>query len=174
MPLTLVKETGAGQANANSYADVADGDAYHEAHVSASAWTGASTATKTSALVMATRLIDVHFQFYGYKSVDGQALQWPRYDVPDPDKENTEYDAEQVPKVLVDATCELARSLIASDRTGDPDGEGISEFRIEGAIQVKFNPDDRRPVLPDVVQSMLSKLGTYGEGSMGAARLIRV
>jgi len=54
MALTLVKETGTGLSNANSYADAAEGDAYHEGHLYASSWTGASTGTKEAALVMAT------------------------------------------------------------------------------------------------------------------------
>ena len=54
--LTLVKEDGTGKSDANSYASVADADAYHEGHLYASAWTGATTADKEKALVMATRL----------------------------------------------------------------------------------------------------------------------
>lgn len=33
MALTLVKEDGSGLASANSYASVADGDAYHDGHL---------------------------------------------------------------------------------------------------------------------------------------------
>ena len=32
-PLTLIKETGEGLDDANSYADLADGDAYHAGHL---------------------------------------------------------------------------------------------------------------------------------------------
>ena len=42
MALTLKKEDGSGFSDANAYADVTDGDAYHEGHLYASAWTGAS------------------------------------------------------------------------------------------------------------------------------------
>ena len=78
MPLTLIKEDGTGKPDANSYGAVADGDAYHDGHLYASVWTGASTATKEAALVMATRVIDAHYQFRGFKVTDAQALQWPR------------------------------------------------------------------------------------------------
>ena len=54
MALTLIKETGAGLANANSYANVADGDAYHEGHLYASAWIGA--AFSKPSLSMALRI----------------------------------------------------------------------------------------------------------------------
>ena len=33
MPLTLIKETGAGLVDANSYADVDDGNAYYDGHL---------------------------------------------------------------------------------------------------------------------------------------------
>ena len=56
MPLTLIKESGAGLANANAYADLADGDAYHAGHLYASAWTAATADNKAVALVMASRL----------------------------------------------------------------------------------------------------------------------
>ena len=39
MALTLIKETGAGLVDANSYASAADGDAYHDGHLYATAWT---------------------------------------------------------------------------------------------------------------------------------------
>jgi len=58
MALTLILETGAGLANANSYATVAESDAYHDGHLYATAWTGATSGNKAAALVMATRLID--------------------------------------------------------------------------------------------------------------------
>ena len=45
MALTLVKEDGTGKTDANSYAGVADGDAYFEGHLYANAWTAATEAT---------------------------------------------------------------------------------------------------------------------------------
>jgi hypothetical protein len=68
MALTLVKEDGTGKPDANSYADVADGDSYHDGHLYASAWTGATADKKAAGLVMATRLIDSQFQFNGSRT----------------------------------------------------------------------------------------------------------
>src|SRR5512142_3139964 len=86
MALTLVKEDGTGKSDANSYADVADGDAYFEGHLYATAWTGATDDAKAAALVMATRLVDSQFQFNGFRAHETQALQWPRERCPDPDR----------------------------------------------------------------------------------------
>jgi hypothetical protein len=69
MALTLIKEDGTGLAAANSYASADDGDSYHEGHTAATAWTGATTAKKEAALVMATRVIDACFRFPGARGV---------------------------------------------------------------------------------------------------------
>ena len=70
MALTLIKEDGTGKVDANAYANAADGDAYHDGHLYATAWTAATLANKEKALVMATRLIDAEFQFNGVKAND--------------------------------------------------------------------------------------------------------
>ena len=44
MALILTKEDGTGKSDANSYASTADGDAYHDGHLYASAWTAAIAA----------------------------------------------------------------------------------------------------------------------------------
>lgn len=182
--LTLIKEDGTGKVDANSYADVAEGDAFHEAHLYASDWTAASAANKAAALVMATRLIDAHYQFRGFKAHDSQALQWPREFARDDDALHSrvflslasrdEYFANNiVPKILRDATIETARELIKADRTEAPDGEGLATMALTGTLSLTFDKKDRPPVIPHVAQAMLSKLGEYLKRSAGTARLIR-
>ena len=184
MPLVLLKEDGSGLANANSYADVADGDAFHEAHLYATDWTAASGANKAVALVMATRLIEAHYQFRGFKAHDIQALQWPRELARDDDALSTpgfislaqrdEYFANNlVPKPLRDATIETARELIKANRTDDPDGEGLATLGLTGTLSLTFDKKDRPPVIPHVAQAMLSKLGEYLKRNTGVVRLVR-
>src|SRR6478735_3539090 len=115
MALVLVKEDGTGLANANSYASAADGDAYHDGHLYATAWTVATLANKEKALVFATRLIDAEYQFNGVKAVETQALQWPREACLDPDTEDGWATSDVVPTSVRDATCELARELLIAD-----------------------------------------------------------
>ena len=183
MSLTLIKEDGSGKVDANSYADVAEGDAFHEAHLYATDWTGASSGTKTAALVFATRLIDAYYQFRGFKAHDIQALQWPREFARDDDALSTqvfpsvqadEYFADNiVPKLLRDATIETARELIKANRTDDPDGEGLATLAITGTLGLTFDKKDRPPVIPHVAQAMLSKLGEYLQRRTGVVRLVR-
>lgn len=178
MALTLVKEDGSGLVNANSYADKDDGDAYHEARLNATAWTGASDANKEIALCMATSLIDRYFDFGGYKTSESQALQWPRELVPNPDIYEVGigqyWPSDEVPKPVQDATCELARLLLGSDRTAAPQGEGIKRFKVEGAVEIEFDKFDRADTVPTEVQMLLSKVGgSYKDGFSGSVKLRR-
>ena len=162
MPLTLIKEDGTGMVDANSYASAADGDAYHDGHLYATAWTGATLANKEKALVMATRLIDGEYQFNGFKGSDEQALQWPRERCSDPDRSGGGIvpgvlsgsfggdfwvPSDVVPARVVQATCELARELILADRTTAPPGEGVTLVRAADQSETIYNKRDKRPVL---------------------------
>ena len=184
MALVLVKEDGSGLANANTYALATDGDAYHDGHLYATAWTGATNPNKEKALAMATRLIDGLFQFNGFKRVTAQALQWPRRECRDPDNTNgivpglllargPFLDETKVPALVVNATCELARALLLEDRTDDPDGEGLSSMSLVGSLRLDFNATDRQPVVPVLVQTWLGKFGEYSGHRQGMARLVR-
>ena len=172
MPLTLIKEDGTGKADANAYANVADGDAYHAGHLYASAWTAASADNKAVALVMASRLIDAEYQFGGTRSVASQALQWPREDCPDPDAGDMVAET-MVPKAVVEAACELARELIIADRTAAPAGEGLKYYNDAGK-QTGYDKADTRPMFPKLVQAMLAKYGSLISAKSGVVKLIRV
>ena len=180
----LVKETGAGLFNSNSYASVADADLYHAGHLYASTWTGATSAQKSVALVMATRLIDAEYQFNGTRTTANQALQWPRAMCPEPDNVHVPISAllpipcdyvryDSVPKAVVQATCEMARAMLVEDRTANPLGEGL-KFTGLGVNQTSFDKSDRRPVLTQLAQVMLSKYGSQISAKSGAVRLVRV
>ena len=171
MALILIKETGAGLANANAYANAADGDAYHEGHLYAAAWTAASAGNKDAALVMATRLIDGQYQFNGVKANEAQALQWPRRQCRIPDFED-ELPADSVPKAVIEATCEMARELLIADRTVAPAGEGL-KYHNTGTEQTGYDKSDKRPVISHVAQAMLAKLGSLLKSRSGAVRLVR-
>jgi Putative DnaT-like ssDNA binding protein len=184
MALTLIKEDGTGKADANAYADLDDANAYHDGHLYASAWTAATDAQKTTALVMATRLIDAEYQFNGTRTTADQALQWPRAMCPEPDNvhvpisvllpipyDYVEYDI--VPKAVVQATCEMARELLIADRTTAPPGEGLS-YQNVGGNQTGYDKADKRPVLSQLAQVMLAKYGSQISAKSGAVRLMRV
>ena len=169
--MTLIKEDGTGKVDANAYANAADGDAYHEGHLYATAWTAATLANKEKALVMATRLIDAEYQFNGVKANDGQALQWPREDCFDPDGSDV-LASNIVPRVVLDATREMARELLVTDRTAAPAGEGL-RYENVGTTQTGYDKSDTRPVISHVAQVLLAKYGTLLKSKSGAVRLVR-
>ena len=186
MALTLIKEDGTGKVDANSYASAADGDAYHDGHLYASAWAAATTPNKEKALVMATRLIDGEYQFNGFKRSDAQALQWPRERCPDPDRAGVSIVAgalsrfggdawvpsDAVPLRVIQATCELARELIITDRTAAPPGEGVTLIRAADQSETIYNKRDKRPVISMIAQTLLCKYGNLLKKA-GAVRLVR-
>lgn len=185
MALVILKESGSGLPNANTYAAAADGDAYHEGHLYAVAWTGAATAQKESALVMATRLIDGCYQFNGYKATISQALQWPRKLARDPDALSATallgdsgrsgyFPSDAVPQAVVNATCEVARELIKADSTDATDGEGLESISIAGALSLRFDKKDQQATIPETARLFLAKLGTYLAGGSATVKLIRV
>ncbi len=196
MSLTVIKETGAGLADANSYASVADGDAYFEGHLYATAWAGATSTTKAAALVMATRLVDTQFQFNGYRTSETQALQWPRERCPDPDRNlvtstplspvlTNFVPSDLVPQGVAFAVCEMARELLIADRTAAPPGEGLTSLQTShstsdasgdesNSSMTVYNKSDTRAILSRVAVAMLSKYGALIDCGSGAVRLVRV
>jgi hypothetical protein len=190
MALSLTREDGTGRVDANAYADLVDADAYHEGHLYATAWTGATAEQKCTALVMASRLIDSLYQFGGVRAVTGQALQWPRYGCYDPDNVDGGFylaavsfrfrspvgrryvPDNVVPLGVRNATCELARELIAADRTAAPAGEGL-KYQNVGSTQTGYDKADTRPVIPKIAQAMLSKYGSLLNAKSGEVKLVR-
>ena len=171
MALTLIKEDGTGLSNANAYANAADGDAYHDGHLYATAWTGATAEQKEAALVMATRLIDSQYQFGGVLTDEEQSLQWPREDSRNPDGADF-LDSDVVPQAVVNATCEMARELLIADRTAAPAGEGL-KYQNVGPNQTGYDKTDTRPIISHVAQAMLAKFGSLVRSKSGSVKLVR-
>lgn len=180
MAFVLIKEDGTGLTDSNSYADVADSEAYHASRLYSDAWTTAGDVDKAKALVMATRAIDNDMDFRGYLKSQTQALKWPRLQAVR-DGIGDQFQAvgigqvlgpwwadNVIPPILIAATCEMARLLLVGDRTADAGDKGIDSVGLgSGAIVVKFNAADRPRVLNDEVMRMLAELGsTSGGGFM--------
>lgn len=151
--MTLIVETGAGLPDADSYASVADADAYHAARGNA-AWTG-TDAAKESALRRATDYLD-RLNYAGTRASAAQALAWPRYDVM-----LDEYDiaADAVPARVVKAACELALRALSSDLLPDQGGADVTRETV-GPVSVEYapSPSGGRPrygVVADLLRPLL-------------------
>jgi hypothetical protein len=192
----LVMEDGTGLANANSYASLAEFDAYNNATLYSDTVNNATRANKERALIMATRVIDTMVEFEGSRASDTQALAFPRVYVPNRELEQpwmypaqilqgmiafgpgilygAFWPSDIVPPPIKAATCELARYLMASDRTKDDPSKGISSLSLgSGAFSVTFNADDRKNILPDLVVAALAPFGTQRGTKEGFKRVVR-
>jgi hypothetical protein len=153
---TLITTPGA--ENANSYATVAEADLYHSEEVLySSAWDSASTTQKEKSLIISTRILDDTVEWKGVPSSTGQSLLWPRQGVLTkvsamangqlwPRTEyikqyNTggilnplgvELPTDEIPQFLKNATAELARTLLESDRVAEQDSGAVNSISIPG------------------------------------------
>ena len=166
---TLVITPGA--ANANSYCSLVEAEAYHETHLYATPWTDADEDSQIAALIWATRLLDEQVDWKGYVTSLTQSLRWPRSMVIARDRQQY-FDNASIPTFLKNATAELARHLLAGDRTKER-SIGITSV-VADTVEVVFDKHDVKPILPPSVVSLVQAYGlVIGPGS-GTARLVRV
>lgn len=141
-PSDLVVEDGTGLDNANSYASIADGDTYHSLYGNTT-WTDADGSQKATALVHATRYLDLRWEFFGEVvypddgGVLGQALKWPRTNSGASliDARGNEVGSDEVPQIIIDATLEyaleylLTGSLLPTPSVPDDAGRFVTLVR---------------------------------------------
>lgn len=188
MPVPTLNAT-PGAADANSYATVAEADAYHDARLHSEAWTAADAGTKTRALIMATRLIDSLYDWTGDISSGQQALLWPRVGMSRrTGSDRTGWNptagwfggaypiaSDVIPPELKNATAEFARQLLAEDRSADSDVEaqGLKSLRV-GPIGLEFKGDVVPKVVPDAVYHLIPEGWGCARGRAQATqRLVR-
>lgn len=165
---TLVLETGAGLENANSYASVAEADDILDPQNNTAAWDAATDAAKGDVLIWATRLLDQHVRWSGYKATEDQALRWPRYNVYD--RDGYLIDSDIVPVPVKQATAELARYLLSDDRTAEEETRGFRRLKA-GSVEMEIDRTDRIGVLPD---SVLALIGWLGEALQAHGRFAKL
>lgn len=167
MPLIL--ETGAGVANANSYADLSYADEYFSTHPFFSdAWSDLQF-NKENLLIAATRQLDLLFNWYGIPYRTDQALGWPRtiYGYTSHNLLVTDV----MPDRLRQATCEMAFHMSRGDPFATPASEGLEALRID-VIELQFNQSKKAAALPAPVAVLLRGLGEYAFG--GRVRQVQV
>ena len=120
--------TTAGATNANSYISVADANSYFGDRLYTDKWDNASTPNKEKALKWATKLLDQHVAWFGYKPDDDQALRWPRSGIYD--RDGYWIDDDIIPEPIQRATAELAFALLKEDRTQAPDTKGFDSIKV--------------------------------------------
>ena len=76
--MTVVVETGAVTAGANSYASVAEATTYLTNRAREAVWAAYTTAQREGYLIEATAYLDAHVEWQGTQISSTQALGWPR------------------------------------------------------------------------------------------------
>lgn len=134
--MPLIVEDGTGLATAESYASVAELDAYAAAHGSPAGHTSAGTAAKEAALRYASTWVDARYLWRGIVLQTTQRLSWPRSGAVDPDgRELTD-----VPARLVELVCQAAlEHLTESLVTPASRGGAVASERV-GSLEVSYFP----------------------------------
>ncbi len=156
----MVVETGAGLANANSFASLVEAEAYFDGHPSYTTWQAVEPTAKEAALMTATRYLCRAVRWLGSISVSTQALAWPRAYVYD--REGRAISSTTVPQQVKDAVCELALAM----RTKLDPGSGLRLVTSETVGPVSYTYGDRRGGvdafgLPTVVATHIADLVDY-------------
>lgn len=171
--MALTVETGAGLANAESYASVAEFKAYADL-VGLDYTTPAYSDTQIEqSLRRATTWLDAKYRdhFQGCWTVSTQALEWPRSGVL---YRRSAIDAYSVPTKLKNATCEAAwrEMTMVGSLSPDQSGDQIKRDRV-GDTETEFRAGavNARPWLP-VIDDLLSGL-LKGTAAAYVGRAIR-
>jgi len=159
-------------ANANAYVDETEAGLYlSDNRLYETKWAAAVSDDRKSALIWATKLLDLAFDWNGLKRTSEQALRWPRSSVYDLDGQF--YDSETIPSPLKHATAELALSLLRDDRTADPSllGRGIASVTV-GPISVEASAEQVMSLIPDYIVLLLRALGTTVPGAQQGDKVV--
>lgn len=169
--MALTVEDGTGLADADAFVSLTDCDAYHTARGN-SAWTG-TDADKESAIRRATAFMTYAFTWKGFP-LNGrdQALAWPRSGVTDNDGYYVAVD--EVPREVVDATCEAALRELESPGSLYPDvtltdrvkSEQVGPLRVEYFANAMSAEASRLVVtiIRDLVRGLLKASGGIYSG----------
>ncbi len=169
-------ESTPGSATANSYCSIAQADLYFSTGFKKTAWTDAAADYKSMSLIEATRLLDTLVDWSGVKSTTAQSLRFPRTLLPNPDyaaDAQTQYlSSTEIPAFLISATCELAYDVLKNDGFSVSDGE-LTDIKV-GPIAVAFSEKIKSRGFSQVIQTMISKWGTYELLSSSAVKTVRL
>ena len=157
-----------GATSADSYASLAEAQAYMDSLAFAVEWTAATQAQQEGALRAACRKLDL-LTWRGIKATSAQALAWPRYNVTT--RDGYWIDSATVPAFLKNAQSELALRELQEDRASDP-ALGQPTRVKAGPVEVEMGQGARRSpaMLPSLVQQMVA---AYLTTSGGGVKLVR-
>lgn len=157
--MTLIVETGTGDAAAESYASVADTDAFLYAR-GLTLWAEVTTSDKEAALRRATDyMVQTYRQRWaGTRVSTTQALDWPRDMVPQDDGSDAQYLANNGVPLPVKAACMLlAFKAAAGDLAPDLEPQQVQSETV-GPISTTYFAGAAREIRYPSIERLLSSL----------------
>ena len=161
--MAVVLDTTVSGLSANSYVDVAAADAYVNTYVlnetNRDAWLDVDTDDKARLLIQATRQLDWYFKWVGERTLDEQALGWPRYWAY---REDLQLPSDQVPFEIHHATIEMAMWLREQQDEIPVDGNYQLNDIAVGPIRINFNEKSggqAKIYMPDKVAAIVQRYG---------------
>lgn len=151
--------------DANSFATLAEANAYHDTRLHNAEWSAASDSDKEKALIQATRLLN-NMTWKGSKTTSEQALKFPRWGLMNDDE--IYLDEDTIPGFLVEATAELAWLLLIGDTTRESGTKGFKSIGV-GPINLSVDKTDRTDDIPVSVTKMI-KQWLYSSGTLPVVR----
>lgn len=151
MAVTIVAT--AKSTTANSYVTLAEAEAYILGRTGNTTWDAASNDTKNRALVESTNRLETE-EYRGSQTTTTQRLQWPRMGLVD--KAGNGLDDDTIPRLMKEATYELALALVNGDIEMKDSGlEAFNNVKI-GPMDVTPNHARRAGTIPQAVRRLLS------------------
>lgn len=129
MAITFIVEDGTGKSDANALITTAEADDIMANYGDSADWKAASDGDdgeKANAIRQATRYLNLHYSWYGYKTEITQALQWPRFEMYDED--NNYVASNVIPNRIKEACAYLALQVIEGDTL-------LEDFERESAVK---------------------------------------
>lgn len=150
----------AGGFSANSYATIEQLNDYFGGRYPSELWNGLSTLEQQQIATTATRRLDQE-SYYGLKTTDAQALQFPRHGIFD--RNGSVYSATEIPQNLINAQAELIYFLLQSeDRTLSEldlhDADALTNYSV-GPLNYGFKGKVKANQLPQNVKDELAAIG---------------
>jgi len=169
--MAVVLNTIAADPEANAYCSLEEAEALMQGHPFSTRWDAATADMRRRALVLATRLLDDSMTWDGDPTTYEQKLQWPRMGCVT--RTGDELADDSIPEAVREATVELARLVLVSDRSLDNEAQaaGLTSLSAAG-ISMSFKANAGSKPIPDAVARMLAHLGAVA-GSSFVVPLVR-
>ena len=152
MPITLTVEDGTRPTGANTYASLADANAYWADRASAT-WADATDDEKAAALIQATDYLN-GLSWTGRK-VAMRTMAWPRVDVT---VDGYAVGSDEVPDEVVNACCYMAGEFIGGADPLAAQDRALSSMKV-GSVEMSWeqvsSPAPQYPALKSILRGLL-------------------